>query len=111
MSAILARTFLSSSYLNRAPLLSVFSSRARSFMAAGSSAENSPGVEIYRLEEWRERALAGLDAGLRAQKTDPACLHLAEARKRPGEALMENELPPDRCRFRQGLVPIARPHR
>ena len=60
------------------------------------------GVEIYRLEEWREQALAGLDAGLRAQKTDPAELRLAEAHKRLGEALMENELLRERCR-RQGI--------
>jgi len=59
-------------------------------------------VEIYRLEEWREQALAGLDAGLRAQKTDPAELRLAEAHKRLGEALMENELLRERCR-RQGI--------
>lgn len=60
------------------------------------------GVEIYRLEEWREQALAGLDAGLRAQKTDPTELRLAEAHKRLGEALMENELLRERCR-RQGI--------
>ena len=59
-------------------------------------------VEIYRLEEWREQALAGLDAGLRAQKTDPTELRLAEAHKRLGEALMENELLRERCR-RQGI--------
>lgn len=60
------------------------------------------GVEIYRLEEWREQALAGLDAGLRAKKTGPAELRLAEAHKRLGEALMENELFRERCR-RQGI--------
>lgn len=59
-------------------------------------------VEIYRLEEWREQALAGLDAGLRAKKTDPSELRLAEAHKRLGEALMENELLRERCR-RQGI--------
>lgn len=59
-------------------------------------------VEIYRLEEWRDQALAGLDAGLRAQKTDPTGLRLAEAHKRLGEALMENELLRERCR-RQGI--------
>ena len=55
-----------------------------------------------RLEEWREQALAGLDAGLRAQKTDPTELRLAEAHKRLGSALMENELLRERCR-RQGI--------
>lgn len=59
-------------------------------------------IEIYRLEEWHEQALAGLDAGLRAQKTDPTELRLAEAHKRLGEALMENELLRERCR-RQGI--------
>ena len=33
------------------------------------------GVEIYRLEEWRERALAGLEGGLKNRQGDP----LAEA--------------------------------
>lgn len=59
-------------------------------------------VEIYRLEEWREQAMAGLDAGLRGNKTDPSELRLAEAHKRLGEALMENELLRERCR-RQGI--------
>lgn len=59
------------------------------------------GVEIYRLEEWREQAQAGLDAGL-GHDTDPAELRLSEAHKRLGEALVENELLRERCR-RQGI--------
>lgn len=60
------------------------------------------GVEICRLKEWREQALAGLGGGLRAQKSNPAELRLAEAHKRLGEALMDNELLREHCR-RQGV--------
>jgi len=37
------------------------------------------GVEIYRLEAWREQALAGMDAGLKARHNDPLEDKLAEA--------------------------------
>jgi hypothetical protein len=50
------------------------------------------GVEIYRLEAWREKALAGMDAGLKARDNDPLETKLNEATRRIGELVMENEL-------------------
>jgi transposase-like protein len=50
------------------------------------------GVEIYRLEHWRERALAGLDAGLKERESDPVEAKLDEANRRIGELTMEIEI-------------------
>ena len=50
------------------------------------------GVEIYRLEEWREKALAGLDAGLKERVADAGRQELAAAMRRVGELTMEVEL-------------------
>jgi len=50
------------------------------------------GVEIYRLEAWREQALAGMDAGLKERHNDPLEDKLAEATRRIGELVMENEI-------------------
>jgi hypothetical protein len=50
------------------------------------------GVEIYRLEAWRDSALAGMDAGLKARQNDPLEGKLKEATRRIGELVMENEL-------------------
>ena len=51
------------------------------------------GVEPYRLERWRERALAGLDASLKErQEGDPVQAGLDAAYKRVGELSMEVKL-------------------
>jgi hypothetical protein len=50
------------------------------------------GVEIYRLEAWREKALAGMDAGLKERHNDPLEDQLNEATRRMGERVMENEI-------------------
>jgi transposase-like protein len=51
------------------------------------------GVEPYRLERWRERALTGMAAGLKERADDdPAQVDLAAAHQRVGELSMENEL-------------------
>ena len=49
-------------------------------------------VPIYRLEEWRERALAGIDAGLKERENDPVERQLDDANRRIGELVMENEI-------------------
>lgn len=49
-------------------------------------------VPIYRLEEWRERALAGMDAGLKERESDPLEAKLGEATRRIGELVMEVEI-------------------
>lgn len=50
------------------------------------------GVEIFRLEEWREKALDGIDASLKVRTGDPVQAELDTAMKRIGELTMENEL-------------------
>jgi len=55
-------------------------------------------VPVYRLEEWREAALAGIDGALRERKRSAAEEKLAQVHKRLGEALMDNELLRERCR-------------
>jgi hypothetical protein len=50
------------------------------------------GVEVYRLERWKEKALAGLDAGLKEREGDPLQNQLDAALRRIGELSMENEL-------------------
>jgi hypothetical protein len=49
-------------------------------------------VPVWKLEGWRERALAGIDAGLRERDDDPKERELTEAHRRIGELSMENEL-------------------
>lgn len=50
------------------------------------------GVEVYRLERWKQKALAGLDAGLKEREGDPVQDQLDAALRRIGELSMENEL-------------------
>lgn len=49
-------------------------------------------VPIYKLEEWRDRALAGIDAGLKERDNDPLEQQLDEASRRIGELVMEVEI-------------------
>ena len=50
------------------------------------------GVEIFRLEQWREKAIAGIDASLKERKGDPVKAELDIAMKRIGELIMQVEL-------------------
>ena len=51
------------------------------------------GIEPFRLEQWRDRGLAALDAGLKERpEDDPLQAGLGAAYKRLGELGMENEL-------------------
>ncbi len=50
------------------------------------------GVELYRLEKWRDAALAGMEEALKARNGDPLQAELDQAMKRLGELTMENEL-------------------
>ena len=50
------------------------------------------GVEVYRLERWKDKALAGMDAGLKEREGDPLQSQLDAAMRRIGELSMENEL-------------------
>ncbi len=50
------------------------------------------GVEIFRLEQWREKAIAGIDTSLKERKGDPVKAELDTAMKRIGELTMQVEL-------------------
>lgn len=50
------------------------------------------GVEVYQLEEWRSKAIQGMESGLKIRTEDPLQEELDKARQRLGELLMENEL-------------------
>ena len=50
------------------------------------------GIELYRLQEWRERALAGMEVALTDRPGDPLEADLAQARQVIGDLHMEVEL-------------------
>ena len=50
------------------------------------------GVEIYRLEEWKDKALSGIDASLRERDDEPLEKELQSARCKIGELMMDIEL-------------------
>ena len=51
------------------------------------------GVELFRLDEWRDKALAGIEGALKQRNDgDPMKAELDAALKRIGELTMENEL-------------------
>jgi len=56
------------------------------------------GVESYRLQEWYDGALAGLDCGLRERGGDPLEDQLKKAHAMVGELTMMNELYQERIR-------------
>lgn len=51
------------------------------------------GIELHRLEAWRDRAVTAMEGGLKEREADdPVQLELDKAHKRIGELTMENEL-------------------
>lgn len=50
------------------------------------------GVEVYRLEEWRDKSLTGMEAGLKLRECDPLRLELERTLKKVGELSMKVEL-------------------
>ena len=65
------------------------------------------GVEIYRLEAWRERAMAGLELGLKARHGEPVAEVLDAAKRHIGELSMEIELLRERARAAEQRLPLA----
>ena len=61
-------------------------------------------VQIFKLEQWRDRALAGIDAGLKERENDPVERQLDEAKRRIGELVMEVEILQKERRARHPLV-------
>ena len=47
------------------------------------------GVEVYRLERWKARPLAGLELGLKEQAGEPLAAELDAAKRHIGELSME----------------------
>jgi len=64
-------------------------------------------VEIYRLEQWRDKALAGLEVVLKDRQDDPLSHELDAAKRHIGELSMENELLRERARALEGRRPLA----
>ena len=56
------------------------------------------GVEIYRLDAWRARAMAGLELGSKARHGEPVAEVLDAAKRHIGELSMEIELLRERAR-------------
>jgi hypothetical protein len=65
------------------------------------------GVEPYRLAEWREKALLGLEGALKVREGDATQAALDAAMQRIGELTMENELLWQRVR-KPGPLPKRR---
>jgi hypothetical protein len=61
-------------------------------------------VPIYKLEQWRDRALAGIDAGLKERENDPVVKQLDDANRRIGELVMEVEILQKERRAKRPLV-------
>ena len=62
------------------------------------------GVPIYKLEQWRDRALIGIDAGLKERENDPLEKALDDAKRRIGELVMEVEILQKERRAKRPLV-------
>jgi len=56
------------------------------------------GVEMSRLEKWRDKAMRGLEEGLREREGDPVQVALDDANRRIGELSMEVELLREKAR-------------
>ena len=65
------------------------------------------GVEIYRLDAWRERAMAGLELGLKDRHGKPVAEVLDAAKRHIGELSMEIELLRERARAAEQRLPLA----
>ncbi len=63
------------------------------------------GVEVYRLEGWREKAMSGMDMSLKERAGDPLQAELDTAMKRIGELTMQVELLEAKM---EKSVPLAR---
>jgi len=66
------------------------------------------GVEVYRLEQWREKALLGIDEALKDRTGDPLQAELDSAMRHIGELSMENEVMRRERDLRRPFVPKRR---
>lgn len=63
------------------------------------------GIEIYRLEEWHNKALQAIESSLKSREGDPLAAELDAAMRRIGEITMENELLREKARRAHPLAP------
>ena len=61
------------------------------------------GVGPCRLERWRDKALSGMESGLKEREGDPVTSELDRAKKTIGELTMEVELLRKRCEAKESL--------
>jgi transposase len=61
-------------------------------------------VPIYKLEQWRDRSLKGIEASLKEREDDPVVHELDAAKRRIGELVMEVEILQRERRARHPLV-------
>jgi transposase len=66
------------------------------------------GVEVYRLEQWREKALSGIDTALKDRAGDPLQAEPDAAMRHIGELSMEIELLRRERDLRRPFVPKRR---
>ena len=65
-------------------------------------------MEVYRLEQWREKALLGIDEALKDRTGDPLQAELDSAMRHIGELSMENEVMRRERDLRRPFVPKRR---
>ena len=65
------------------------------------------GAPVYRLDKWREKALAGLDAGLKKRDGDPLKVELESALRRIGKLTVEKELLEEKIERLESGRPLA----
>jgi transposase len=67
-------------------------------------------IEIYRLEEWHDRAIQGMEEALKFREGDSHTAELEAAMRRIGEISLENEMLRDRIK-KQNSSAKKRPRR
>jgi transposase len=67
-------------------------------------------IEIYRLEEWHDKAIQGIEEALKFREGDPHTAELDAAMRRIGEISLENELLRERIK-KQIFTASKRPRR
>ena len=62
------------------------------------------GIEVYRLDEWRQEAIANMERGFKQRAGDLKDQELSRAKERIGELSMEVELLKERVKKKGPLV-------
>jgi transposase len=65
------------------------------------------GIEVFRLNEWRDEALSGMESAFKQRANDHRDVELSRAKKQIGELSMEVELLREKSR-KQGPLVLGR---